>query len=106
MLYCIIFIHPLVLVVSNPFSWKALIDAHLIPFETQSEAKVFYHKMKADYFRYVAEFSVDAAKTVGASSVVFFFFVETFLDPELVRVLFFLFCTRSSMDLDYRCRGP
>jgi 14-3-3 protein epsilon len=31
------------------------IDAHLLPKATDAEAKVFYHKMKADYFRYIAE---------------------------------------------------
>jgi 14-3-3 protein epsilon len=31
------------------------IDAHLLPKAADSEAKVFYHKMKADYFRYIAE---------------------------------------------------
>jgi 14-3-3 protein epsilon len=35
------------------------IDANLIPKASDSEAKVFYHKMKADYFRYIAE-NVDA----------------------------------------------
>jgi len=31
------------------------IDAHLIPKASDGEAKVFYHKMKADYYRYIAE---------------------------------------------------
>jgi 14-3-3 protein epsilon len=31
------------------------IDHHLLPKATDAEAKVFYHKMKADYFRYIAE---------------------------------------------------
>jgi 14-3-3 protein epsilon len=31
------------------------IDTYLIPRATEPEAKVFYHKMKADYFRYIAE---------------------------------------------------
>ena len=31
------------------------IDTYLIPKATDAEAKVFYHKMKADYFRYIAE---------------------------------------------------
>ena len=31
------------------------IDDFLLPKATDSEAKVFYHKMKADYFRYIAE---------------------------------------------------
>ncbi len=31
------------------------IDEFLVPKASDSEAKVFYHKMKADYFRYIAE---------------------------------------------------
>ena len=31
------------------------IDTYLLPRATESEAKVFYHKMKADYYRYIAE---------------------------------------------------
>ena len=31
------------------------IDTYLIPRATEPEAKVFYHKMKADYYRYIAE---------------------------------------------------
>jgi 14-3-3 protein epsilon len=31
------------------------IDDFLLPKATDSEAKVFYHKMKADYYRYIAE---------------------------------------------------
>jgi 14-3-3 protein epsilon len=31
------------------------IDSYLLPKSTESEAKVFYHKMKADYYRYIAE---------------------------------------------------
>jgi len=32
-----------------------VIDAHLIPASSTDESKVFYHKMKGDYFRYLAE---------------------------------------------------
>ncbi|URE38113.1 14-3-3-like protein [Musa troglodytarum] len=34
----------------------ALIDEHLIPSASAGESSVFYYKMKADYYRYLAEF--------------------------------------------------
>ncbi|XP_010543953.1 PREDICTED: 14-3-3 protein 7 isoform X2 [Tarenaya hassleriana] len=34
----------------------AVIDMHLIPSAASGESTVFYHKMKGDYFRYLAEF--------------------------------------------------
>ncbi|KAL5705228.1 14-3-3 protein 7 [Ranunculus cassubicifolius] len=34
----------------------SVIDNHLIPSSTTGESKVFYYKMKGDYFRYLAEF--------------------------------------------------
>jgi len=34
-----------------------LLDTNLISRATTSESKVFYHKMKADYYRYIAEFT-------------------------------------------------
>jgi 14-3-3 protein epsilon len=35
----------------------SLIDTQLLPKASNSEAKVFYHKMKGDYFRYISEFT-------------------------------------------------
>jgi 14-3-3 protein epsilon len=44
-----------------------LLDSTLIPkSEASAEAKVFYLKMKADYFRYLAEFATGAVKTEHA----------------------------------------
>jgi 14-3-3 protein epsilon len=34
-----------------------LLDGHLIPNAASGESKVFYHKMKGDYYRYLAEFA-------------------------------------------------
>merc|ERR1712057_86075 len=45
-----------------------LIDASLIPTSTSGECKVFYYKMKGDYFRYIAEFTEGEGKTGAANS--------------------------------------
>merc|ERR1719433_2462406 len=39
-----------------------LLDANLINKASTGESKVFYQKMKADYYRYIAEFTSDDAK--------------------------------------------
>merc|ERR1712187_612468 len=43
-----------------------LLDTHLIVKATSGESKVFYQKMKADYYRYIAEFSDGDKKTNAA----------------------------------------
>eukprot|EP00293_Proteomonas_sulcata_P015197 CAMPEP_0184301776 /NCGR_PEP_ID=MMETSP1049-20130417/11897_1 /TAXON_ID=77928 /ORGANISM="Proteomonas sulcata, Strain CCMP704" /LENGTH=158 /DNA_ID=CAMNT_0026612869 /DNA_START=96 /DNA_END=569 /DNA_ORIENTATION=- len=35
-----------------------ILDRHLIPSASSGESKVFYYKMKGDYWRYLAEFAV------------------------------------------------
>lgn len=35
-----------------------LLDKHLIPHASTGESKVFYYKMKGDYYRYLAEFAI------------------------------------------------
>jgi 14-3-3 protein epsilon len=46
------------------------IDDFLLPKASDSEAKVFYHKMKADYYRYIAEnIDGDKKKTYSDSSM-------------------------------------
>jgi 14-3-3 protein epsilon len=44
-----------------------LLDNHLIKNATSGESKVFYLKMKGDYFRYIAEYKTEDAKS-GASN--------------------------------------
>jgi len=45
-----------------------LLDDVLIPKANGGESKVFYQKMKADYYRYIAEFSSGDAKSKAAES--------------------------------------
>ncbi|WOL07750.1 14-3-3-like protein GF14 iota [Canna indica] len=44
----------------------AIIDQHLIPYSSGVESKVFYAKMKGDYYRYLAEFKNDEVKKEAA----------------------------------------
>ena len=43
-----------------------LVTENLIPACKQDEAKVFFYKMKADYFRYIAEYSSGDKKNASA----------------------------------------
>merc|ERR1711941_68843 len=45
-----------------------LLDGNLIDKAGSGESKVFYQKMKADYYRYIAEFSDGQAKTDAAEN--------------------------------------
>merc|ERR1712032_924626 len=45
-----------------------ILDGNLISKSTTGESKVFYQKMKADYFRYIAEFSDADKKSKAAES--------------------------------------
>merc|ERR1712176_1227669 len=45
-----------------------LLDGNLISKATTGESKVFYQKMKADYYRYIAEFSDGDKKSKAAES--------------------------------------
>jgi len=40
----------------------SLLDDHLIKAAAAPESKVFYHKMRGDYFRYIAEFTEEAKR--------------------------------------------
>merc|ERR1712060_570286 len=45
-----------------------VLDANLIPKAGNGESKVFYQKMKADYYRYIAEFTDGDKKSKAAES--------------------------------------
>merc|ERR1712224_432705 len=45
-----------------------LIDTNLVPMSTAGESKVFYFKMKGDYYRYIAEFTEGEGKTGAANA--------------------------------------
>jgi 14-3-3 protein epsilon len=45
-----------------------LLDGSLIPGAKDAESKVFYYKMKGDYFRYIAEFTESDKKSKAANS--------------------------------------
>lgn len=42
------------------FSLQGLLDKYLIPKASNAESKVFYLKMKGDYYRYLAEVATGA----------------------------------------------
>ena len=48
---------------------QGLLDKFLIPNSTQDESKVFYMKMKGDYYRYLAEVAVGEEKDSKCVSV-------------------------------------
>merc|ERR1711966_69389 len=43
-----------------------ILDKHLVPSATSGESKVFYYKMKGDYWRYLAEFATGAGRKEAA----------------------------------------
>merc|ERR1712137_162053 len=45
-----------------------LLTNNLTPLASAAESKVFYHKMKGDYYRYIAEFTVDTDKLTAADN--------------------------------------
>jgi 14-3-3 protein epsilon len=45
-----------------------LIDNQLIVKAASNEAKVFYHKMKGDYYRYISEYTTGAAHDAAGKS--------------------------------------
>merc|ERR1711957_1092163 len=45
-----------------------LLNGNLLAKSSSDESKVFYHKMKADYYRYMAEFQTEGKKTEAAEN--------------------------------------
>lgn len=45
-----------------------VLDEHLIKSATSDESKVFYYKMKGDYYRYMAEFSAEEERARAAEN--------------------------------------
>jgi len=45
-----------------------VLDNHLIKSSTSEESKVFYYKMKGDYYRYMAEFSSEVDRKAAAEN--------------------------------------
>merc|ERR1712156_776903 len=45
-----------------------LLNGNLLSKASSDESKVFYHKMKADYYRYIAEFKTDESKKLAAEN--------------------------------------
>ncbi|KMZ73712.1 GF14 protein [Zostera marina] len=48
-----------------------LLDTKLVPLATASEYKVFYYKMKGDYYRYLAEFRVGTERRTAAENALY-----------------------------------
>eukprot|EP01133_Synstelium_polycarpum_P018046 gene18046-21542_t len=46
----------------------AVLDANLVPSSKSGESKVFYYKMKGDYYRYLAEFASGSKRKESAES--------------------------------------
>jgi 14-3-3 protein epsilon len=45
-----------------------IIDKYIISYTFSDEGKVFYYKMKGDYYRYLAEFQVETSKRTSAAA--------------------------------------
>jgi len=45
-----------------------VIDQHLIPASSKNDSKVFYHKMKGDYYRYLAESASGETRTKAGNN--------------------------------------
>lgn len=63
----------------------SLLDKHLIPHASTGESKVFYYKMKGDYYRYLAEFATsNERKDAAENSLVAYKAASDISTSELV----------------------
>lgn len=62
---------PLIWIFSFVCVSQVLLDKYLIPKATPAESKVFYLKMKGDYYRYLAEVAVGEEKSCKPFSLVY-----------------------------------
>jgi len=61
-----------------------VLDEHLVPHAATGESKVFYHKMRGDYHRYLAEFADgDQRKSVAEASLNAYQAASDFAQKEL-----------------------
>ena len=61
--------------------FQGLLDQYLIPEASNAESKVFYLKMKGDYFRYLAEVATGDART---GKFFFLLFIQAYQSPLLI----------------------
>lgn len=66
---------------------QELLDNHLIPKATPADSKVFYLKMKGDYYRYLAEVATGEDKE-GKKNSRFSFILKMILVPFQTEFLF------------------
>lgn len=72
-----------------------LLETHLIPSASSGESKVFYLKMKGDYYRYLAEFKTGAERKEAAESTLLAY-KSAQVSDELT-ISFWAFCRASFM---------
>ena len=66
-----------------------MLDKYLIPKASNAESKVFYLKMKGDYFRYLAEVAVGDSRTCESAVFFPFFTLKAVFLSMLIRGLLF-----------------
>lgn len=73
---CVLSNSVLHLITFSFFFKQALLDGHLITKQSDPESKVFYLKMKGDYYRYLAEVASGDEKNGVFICVYIYFFIH------------------------------